>query len=157
VTLVLRAATPADREALIEQFQGLNAHEAEITGDRLRDHATAIASFEAAEARVARSRGHALVAEWQGAIAGHCYLTFERHPPYVAERDYAYVAELYVRPEARSRGLGRALLAEAERLARARGLRRLLIGVVVGNDRAQAAYERFGFAPYTTELIKPLD
>ena len=154
--LILRAATAADREALVEQFQGLNRHEAGITGDRLGDRETAIASLEAAEARVARSQGHALVAEREGAVLGHCFLTFERHPPYVTERDYAYVAELYVRPEARSLGIGTALLAEAERLSRARGMKRMLIGVVVGNDRAQAAYQRFGFSPYTTELIKPL-
>ncbi|WP_160000056.1 GNAT family N-acetyltransferase [Roseomonas sp. 18066] len=155
--LILRAATGADRDALVEQFQGLNVHEDGITGDRRRDRDAAIASLEAADAKVARSQGHALVAEQDGAVIGHCYLTFERHPPYVTERDYAYVAELYVRPEARSQGLGRALLAEAERLARARGMKRMLIGVVIGNDRAQAAYQRFGFSPYTTELIKPLD
>ncbi|MBL3041928.1 GNAT family N-acetyltransferase, partial [Klebsiella pneumoniae] len=54
------------------------------------------------------------------------------------------------------RGVGRALLTEAERLTRAKGLKRLMITVVAGNHGAERLYEDFGFAPYARALAKPL-
>ncbi|MFB9970419.1 GNAT family N-acetyltransferase [Pseudoroseomonas cervicalis] len=106
--------------------------------------------------RIAASQGHALVAEVEGAVVGHLFLTFGQHLPFVAEREHGYVADLFVRESHRGTGIGRALLEEAERLTRARGLKRLLIGVLAGNDGAEAAYRRFGFAHYTHEMIKQL-
>jgi GNAT superfamily N-acetyltransferase len=64
---------------------------------------------------------------------------------------------LFVRETARGTGIGRALLAEAERLTRARGLDRMLIGVAAGNDRAEETYRRAGYAPYSREMIRHLD
>jgi GNAT superfamily N-acetyltransferase len=49
------------------------------------------------------------------------------------------------------------LLAEAERLTRAEGLRRLTIGALAANDRAERTYRAFGFDPYVSILVKALD
>ncbi|MCQ4160709.1 GNAT family N-acetyltransferase [Roseomonas sp. GC11] len=154
--LVIRPARDDDRETLLAQTLGLNRFEHAITGDRRTDAEGARETLDAVLARIAESQGHALVAEQEGAVIAHLFLTFGHHLPFVAERAHGYVADLYVREPWRGQGIGRALLAEAERLTRARGLKRLLIGVVAGNDRAEEAYRRFGFAPYTRELIKRL-
>ena len=55
-----------------------------------------------------------------------------------------FVIDLYVRPAARGQGLGRALMAEAERLCRAAGGGALLWGVLHQNAAAMAFYETLG-------------
>ena len=153
---VIRHARPADRAALIEQFLGLNVHEDAITHDRVTDRAGAEESLAAAEERVAKSNGAALVAEVAGRVVGHLFLTFEEAPPFVREelRTYAHIAELFVRPEARRAGVARALIAEAERIARARAISCITVSALAGNHSAEATYSRAGFVPYATELIK---
>jgi ribosomal protein S18 acetylase RimI-like enzyme len=72
-------------------------------------------------------------------------------------RSYGQVTELVVEPEWRGRGVGRRLIGEAERLTREKGLPRLAIGVLAGNDRAERAYRAAGFAPYLLNLMKRVD
>lgn len=57
----------------------------------------------------------------------------------------AFVDELYVVPEARGRGVGRAALAAAMRAAAAQGVRALHLEVGRTNARARALYESLGF------------
>ena len=53
---------------------------------------------------------------------------------------------MYVAPEARRLGIGRGLLVELERSARALGLRRLVLETGLHQHEAMAMYERAGFA-----------
>ncbi|MDJ0946141.1 MAG: GNAT family N-acetyltransferase [Kiloniellales bacterium] len=156
MTFLIRPARDEDREALLEQTQLLNLHEEPITGNRRLDRAGAEDTLAAAEARVARSDGAVLVAEAESRVVGHLILTFATAPVYVREelRPYAYIDELFVREDCRGRGLGQALMAEAERIAVERGYRQMIVGVQSGNVSAEAAYARFGFAPFAQELIK---
>ena len=55
------------------------------------------------------------------------------------------VGELHVDPSARGRGIGSALLVEAERQAREAGQKQMTLQVLIGNP-AIRLYERFGFA-----------
>ncbi|PZW50345.1 L-amino acid N-acyltransferase YncA [Humitalea rosea] len=155
---MIRPGGAGDRPALIEQFLGLNLHEEAIVGNRRTDHAGAEACLEAAEREVAASGGRVLVAERAGRVIGHVFIVMRRDAVFVREalRPYAYVLELFVRAEARGLGIGSALLAEAERFARAQGMARLRIGVLAGNDGAEALYRRSGFAPAVLEMDKPL-
>jgi len=57
-----------------------------------------------------------------------------------------YLAELYVVPHLRGRGLGRALMEEAISLARAKGADTMDLGTDEGDDAAQALYESLGFS-----------
>ncbi len=56
-----------------------------------------------------------------------------------------YLAELYVAPERRGRGLGRALMEAAMELARARGADRMDLGTGDSDAAARALYESLGF------------
>jgi len=56
-----------------------------------------------------------------------------------------YLAELYVVPARRGRGLGRALLEAALREARVRGADTMEIGVDEPDDAARGLYESLGF------------
>ena len=67
-------------------------------------------------------------------------------------RHRAGVWGMYVAPEARARGVGRALMEAL--IAHARtlpGLERLTLGVEAGNEAARALYHSFGFVTYGTE------
>jgi GNAT superfamily N-acetyltransferase len=57
-----------------------------------------------------------------------------------------WLEDLYVRPGARRRGLGAALVAATLERARARGARRVELDVDRANPAAVALYERFGFS-----------
>jgi ribosomal protein S18 acetylase RimI-like enzyme len=56
-----------------------------------------------------------------------------------------YLAELYVIPERRGQGLGRALLGHALDVARAAGADRIDLGTSEDDVAARALYERMGF------------
>lgn len=64
-------------------------------------------------------------------------------------RHRATIAGMYVAPEHRKLGLGRALLEEAIRSVRLLdGLEIILLAVAVGNDPARRLYESVGFEPH---------
>jgi ribosomal protein S18 acetylase RimI-like enzyme len=103
--------------------------------------------------------GTILVAECDGAVAGvvaiYTRVPFEEldDPP----GDFALVSDLVVREPFRRRGVGAALLREAERYARSAGAAELRIGVLSENGGARDLYRRAGFAPYLETLSKRLD
>ena len=65
-----------------------------------------------------------------------------------AEGTFGIVPELYVRPDRRSRGAGRYLIAEAKQVARSKGWTRLEVTTppLPQFDRTLAFYERQGFS-----------
>ena len=69
------------------------------------------------------------------------------------------VHDLAVLPEHRGCGVGRLLLEEVERRARARGSSKLTLEVHASNEGAMRLYRRFGFGPWdapTLFVTKPL-
>ena len=69
------------------------------------------------------------------------------------------VHDLAVQPGYRGRGIGRLLLEEVERRARARGSSKLTLEVHATNEGAMRLYRRFGFGPWDTPTLfvsKPL-
>ena len=76
-----------------------------------------------------------------------------------AARPLLNVHDLAVLPAYRGQGVGRSLLAEAERCARARGCCKLTLEVHASNERAQRLYRGVGFGPWdepTLFVSKPL-
>jgi GNAT superfamily N-acetyltransferase len=158
MVLVIRAASPDDHDALVEQFQGLNVHEEQIARNRRTDRQGAEECLAFAWRRVQQTRGNAIVAEVDGRVAGHLFLLFQEDAVFVRQelRAYAYVSELFVREENRGAGIATALMNEAERLAVARGVGRIMVGVLAGNGAAEALYDQLGFAAHAIELAKDL-
>ncbi|WP_199421484.1 GNAT family N-acetyltransferase [Actinotalea solisilvae] len=74
-----------------------------------------------------------------------------------AQEDERHLVSFWVRPDARRRGAGRALLDEAARWAAADGGARLTLWLVRGNDGAAAVYRTAGFAPTGETMALPRD
>jgi ribosomal protein S18 acetylase RimI-like enzyme len=103
--------------------------------------------------------GIILVAEADGAVVGFATVLAQ----VVSERlddppdSYAIVTDLAVLESMRRRGIGGALLREAESYARAAGATELRIGVLSENRPARDLYLAAGFVPYVETLSKRLE
>jgi ribosomal protein S18 acetylase RimI-like enzyme len=64
---------------------------------------------------------------------------------YVPEEKRCYVSSLYVLPDCQGKGVGKALLTEAEHYAIAFGVNEIWLGVMVQNAHALEWYQRIGF------------
>jgi GNAT superfamily N-acetyltransferase len=154
---LVRPAGEADRAVLIEHTIALNRFEQAFTQDRALDEASATAAIDHFARRVGDT-GLMLVAEAAGYVVGHLGLAIETAPPYLASayRREAWVADAFVQEAWRGQGAFRAMLTVAEAHAAKAGCRRLHIGVLAGNDRAERVYRRGGFRTYALELVRDL-
>ncbi|WP_255305886.1 GNAT family N-acetyltransferase [Streptomyces sp. Wb2n-11] len=120
----------------------LDAMSVEEDAARRRAH---LAEAEAEAAGTGAGAGRDVVAERDGQVIGWgCY------GPYRDEGEPAAGAELYalyVLPEHRSTGAGRALTAELLARAATDGHPRMLLWVLTENTLARRFYEKAGFAP----------
>ena len=139
MTLSIREAEPKDVTLIAELIRGLARferleHEVTMTEDKLR-----AALFGK------RPYSEVIIAEDDGVTAGfalffHTFSTFLGLPG-------LYLEDLFVVPEHRGRGAGRALLARLARIAVERGCGRLEWAVLDWNENAIRFYERLGAKP----------
>jgi GNAT superfamily N-acetyltransferase len=139
MSITLRAATAADTPQILAFIRGLAEYE-KLT------HAC-VATEEELRASLFGPRPYAevILAEWEGAPAGfalffHNYSTFRARPG-------IYLEDLYVLPEKRGHGIGKALLTELARLAVERGCARLEWSVLDWNEPAIRFYRSLGAEP----------
>jgi len=140
--MIIRRATPADAADLAR----MNA-----TFNGVSDGAAQIAVRLAACAEIETP----ILAELDGQIGGFACVRVV--PCVLYAEPYAELTELYVVPEFRRRGLGRALIAFAEQLAQARGAAGLIIMTGVGNAAAQALYRAAGYDTYAVALNRKVN
>lgn len=144
--MTIRPATPADLRAIhdLHLSNWRAAYRALLPDATLEGDA---ARYLAARwGRGALRRDGVFVADDGGALAGFIALIS-------APEGHMYVDNLHVAPEARGRGLSRALMAMAATLAAARPVR---LTVLDGNTQARAVYAGWGGAEspaYTAEFL----
>lgn len=97
-----------------------------------------------------------LVAEAAEGLVGLLVAHLAFPIPVYAPDLFAHVDDLYVRPPWRGRGVGRRLLAEAERWARKQGAQSIQAGVLVANAAGRAFWARVGTGDYSVVVTKPL-
>ncbi len=76
---------------------------------------------------------------------------------YPETADIVELVSMYVRPEARGRGVGEALVAAVFGWAQERGAKTVHLWVTESNDHARALYERCGFEPTGERQPLPSD
>lgn len=69
---------------------------------------------------------------------------------------HAHIFLLYVSPAHRHRGIGSALMQQAEAWATARGDRQIGLQVFHHNQPALQLYEKLGYQPQSYWMVKPL-
>jgi GNAT superfamily N-acetyltransferase len=93
----------------------------------------------------ARPGGEAVIAEINGETAGYA-LFFHNCSTFLCKRGL-YLEDLFVRPQFRSRGIGKLLLAHLARLALERGCARFEWAVLDWNESAIGFYRSIGAVP----------
>jgi GNAT superfamily N-acetyltransferase len=160
-----------NQQFLIRPFQSRDQYEVVMLARELQDHEAKIFDRmtpprEIGSWYVSRmlndargSRGELLVAECDGRLAGYASLLIGQSSQNAIDEvfyTFAYVGDLVVARSERGRGIGKALLAECERLARAAGEKWLRVAVLSGNLRAVSLYKNFGFDSQFTDMEKRL-
>lgn len=135
----IRLATAADAAEL-----------ARLNG--LFNGATLSPAEQAEHLRAAASTERALLAFVDGHAVGFTCLRFARL--ITTALPYAEVAELFVEEAFRRRGIARALLIEAETLARALGVPGVILFTGLKNESAQAFYRAVGYHDYAITMRK---
>lgn len=159
MTVSIRLMQASDRAAVIGLLVELTAHEAALSDDRTTGLDTAAACLADDAEKASETGGAQIVADIEGRVVGYLALQLGRAGPYVHDhlRDHVHIENIVVASEHRKAGIGQALLAEAERFARAAGRKVILLGVLPRNDLALSAYRRAGFAELSIEMVKVLD
>jgi GNAT superfamily N-acetyltransferase len=136
VSVTIRSATPADVPLILRLIRELAAYEKlahEVVATEADLAATLFGATPRAEVVLASSGGE----DVGFALFFHNYSTFLGRPG-------IYLEDLFVRPVARGKGVGRALLAHLAQEAVARGCGRLEWAVLDWNADAIGFYRRLG-------------
>ena len=149
MTLAIRPANPADLPLIAELIRALAAYE------KLSDQVRFDEAVLGEKLFGARPYAEVLIGEVEGTPQGfalffHNFSTFEGRPG-------IYLEDLFVRPEARGLGLGKALLAELARLAVERGCARLEWWVLDWNEPSIGFYRSLGARPMDEWTVMRVD
>lgn len=139
--MILRPATPDDVPALVAMVRDLATFEREPDAVEVDDAMLAAALFTDAPVVFAT------VADDAGEVLGMA-IHFRNFSTWTG-RVGIYLEDLYVRPEHRGRGVGRALLADLARTATDRGYARVDWSVLDWNRTAIDVYRSVGARPMT--------
>jgi len=137
--MTIREATPADVPLIAALIRELAAYE------KLADEAVATEDGLRATLFGTEPGAEVVIAELDGAPAGFA-LFFPNYSTFLG-RGGLYLEDLFVRPEFRKHGVGRALLVHLAGLAVERGCGRLEWAVLDWNAPAIAFYEKLGASP----------
>ena len=135
----IRKAEENDVPLILEFIQSLAEYE------RLRDSCIATEDLLRRTLFGERPAAEVIIAAIDGAPAGFA-LFFHNYSTFLAQRGI-YLEDLFVRPEARGRGVGFALLSELARIAIDRDCGRLEWAVLDWNQLAIDFYKRIGANP----------
>lgn len=149
MTLSIRAATRDDLPLIASLIRELADYEK--LGYEVRFEAAMLAEHLFG----ARPMAEVVIGEVDGKAQGfalffHNFSTFEGKPG-------IYLEDLFVRPDARGHGLGKALLAHLARLAVARGCARLEWWVLDWNAPAIGFYQKLGARPMDDWTVMRVD
>jgi ribosomal protein S18 acetylase RimI-like enzyme len=149
----------SDEAQVVALLRELQSHESAIY-DRMKP-ADEIGPWyvEKVKADAAKYNGRFLVADEAKKLLGCASLFTEvtsADEPDEILYSYAYVGDLAVTMSRRGQGVGRALIEECEKIARAAGQKWLRLGVIAANQSAREFYSRIGLEEKFLTLEKKL-
>ena len=135
----IRPARPEDAPVVLQFIRELAAYE------KLSDQVTANEAAVRETLFGARPAAESLIAQLDGAPAGFA-IFFSNYSTFLAKPGL-YLEDLFVKPELRRRGVGRALFSHLARLAVERQCGRFEWSVLDWNEPAIAFYRSLGAVP----------
>ncbi len=156
MTYRLRPATKADEATIWKATMETVWTDVPEDEKAALDRRTFEAEFrEYARPFVEGRQGERFVAEDEaGRFLG--YIIVGELRPFFSPHVVGFVYDIWVAPEHRRDGVGRFLLMEAERWAKARGYRKIKLEVAEPNRPARGLYEKEGYAAERMYLAKRL-
>ncbi len=139
VPFTIRPAQPSDSATILELIKGLAEYE------RLANAVTATEAQVHETLFGARAYAEPLIAELDGKPIGFA-LFFHNYSTFLAKPGI-YLEDLFVWPEHRGQGYGKALLLEVVNLAKQRGCGRVEWSVLDWNEPSIAFYKSLGAQP----------
>ena len=94
---------------------------------------------------------YGLTAELDGQIVGLAHYIFR--PSTWEVEDFCYLEDLFVDPKVRSTGVGRALISELEKIATAKGSKRLYWTTAPDNEVARKLYDKVAITDFVQYRI----
>jgi GNAT superfamily N-acetyltransferase len=146
--LVIRVALPEDSATILTFIKDLAEYEKlshEVVADEARLRATLFGERPAAEV---------IIAELPGAPVGFA-LYFQSYSTFLGKPGL-YLEDLFVRPAARGKGVGRALMSALARIAVQRDYGRFEWSVLDWNEPAIRLYRSIGAAPMDQWTVQRL-
>jgi ribosomal protein S18 acetylase RimI-like enzyme len=144
----------------VPEVRVADVSDAEAAAGLLHDFNTEFGDFTPGAEALARrlgpliDGGEALIL--LGGDGPHGIAVLRFRPALWTESLDAYLEELYVAPDRRGEGLGRALLEAALELSRSRGASFIYLGTSVDDVAARALYEKLGFTNREGEPDGPM-
>ena len=135
-SLSIRAASRDDAALIIELIKGLADYE------RAPNAVVATPADIIRDGFSGEPRFHCIIAEWKGTPAGFAFYFF--HYSTWLGRSGLYLEDLFVRPELRGNGIGKALLTELARVAIRENCYGMRWQVLDWNQTAIDFYEKLG-------------
>ncbi len=156
--LTIRDYTSADEAALLDLVRQLQVHEGQVYDRMKRPEEIGPWYIAGLQTQCAESAGRILVALSDGAVVAYATILTKVVNEFIDEvpNTYALVGDLAVTTGRRGQGIGKALLAECERIAQAAGARWLRINALARNGQARATYKSYGFDELFTGFEKTL-
>ena len=94
---------------------------------------------------------YGVIAELDGQIVGLAHYIFR--PSTWEVEDFCYLEDLFVDPKVRGAGVGRALISELEKIAIAKGSKRLYWTTATDNDVARKLYDKVAITDFVQYRI----
>ena len=94
---------------------------------------------------------YGLIAELDGQIVGIAHYIFR--PSTWDVEDFCYLEDLFVDPKVRGTGVGRALISELEKIATAKGSKRLYWTTATDNEVARKLYDKVAITDFVQYRI----
>jgi ribosomal protein S18 acetylase RimI-like enzyme len=148
------APSPAVRDAAPEDWPAVEALLAELGRPDVRGTPEEDAARQVFLDYLRRDDTEALVAEQDGRVVGFVDMEYRVRLNFTTPQ--AWIPDLIVAEDGRSRGAGAALLARCQELARARGCWSLSLESANWRDRAHAFYRREGLEDLARSFSKGL-
>lgn len=159
----IRAATVRDLEAIGHLWEEKGAlHSREFDrgparqGFARRNQAAALTFARHLQEQLRSPERHILVAEEKGQVVGFLNAVEKRRPSLYEASRVLKVQDLHVQEGKRGQGVGSALLAAAEEIAKKQGIAFVTLAASVANDRGLKFYQDRGYHPHRVHLVKKL-